>query len=233
MKRALLLGLCLVAAIGFGMLGVWQLERRVWKLDLIARVDARVHAVPIALPPPERWPAVNARDDEYRRLRVTGSFLHDRATLVDALTERGAGAWVLTPLVTGNATVLVNRGFVPRTRLHDYARPQGTVTVIGLLRVSEPEGRVLRPNRPNADTWYSRDVAAIAAARRLGRVAPFFIDAEVSAPGTYPIGGLTVVRLRNAHLAYALTWLALAALAAFGAWRVFREAAPAPRANLN
>ena len=59
--------------------------------------------------------------------------------------------------------------------------------------------------------------AAIARARALGRVAPFFIDADAEPnPGGYPIGGLTVVTFRNAHLIYALTWFALAALSLAG-----------------
>jgi surfeit locus 1 family protein len=36
--------------------------------------------------------------------------------------------------------------------------------------------------------WYSRDVAAIAHARKLGPVAPLFFDAQKAAG--YPIGGL-------------------------------------------
>ena len=216
MKRALLLGLCLVAALGFAALGLWQVERRAWKLDLIARVEARVHAPPAALPS-----SFEPRRDEYRRVRLSGVFRHDKATLVDALTERGAGYWVVTPIETDAGTVLVNRGFVPPEHRGDYARPPGPVTITGLLRLTEPGGRLLRANRPAADMWYSRDVAAMAAARKLGPVAPYFVDAE-AAPG-YPVGGLTVVQFRNAHLAYALTWFALAVLSAYGAWRIVRE----------
>ena len=216
MKRALLLGLCLVAALGFAALGLWQVERRAWKLDLIARVEARVHAPPAALPS-----NFEPRRDEYRRVRLSGVFRHDKTTLVDALTERGAGFWVVTPLETGIGLVLVNRGFVPPEHRDDYARPSGAVAVTGLLRVTEPGGRFLRPNRPETDRWFSRDVAAIAAARHLGPVAPLFVDAE--AAGGYPVGGLTVVQFRNAHLAYALTWFALAALCTYGAWRIVRE----------
>jgi surfeit locus 1 family protein len=123
--------------------------------------------------------------------------------------------------------VLVNRGFVPVEHRQDYLRPPGEIAVTGLLRMSEPGGRFLRPNRPEADLWYSRDVAAIAAERGLGEVAPFFLDAEQRGQGTYPIGGLTVLRFRTAHLAYALTWLTLAGMAAFGAWRVYQD----PRRN--
>ena len=49
-------------------------------------------------------------------MRATGVLLHDRETLVHALTERGGGFWVLTPLRTKDGAVLVNRGFVPADR---------------------------------------------------------------------------------------------------------------------
>lgn len=221
MKRALLLLLCLLAAAAFAALGVWQIQRRAWKLDLIARVDARIHAPAVAVPSPGRWASVTAQSDEYRRVRLAGHFLHDRATLVDALTERGPGFWVMTPMVTRQGTVLVNRGFVPPEHRRDFTRPRGELVVTGLLRMSEPGGRFLRPNRPGADLWYARDVAAIAAARHLGPVAPFFVDAEGGSG--YPVGGLTVVQFRNMHLVYALTWFSLAAMAGFGAWSLYRS----------
>ncbi|TGX54792.1 SURF1 family protein [Sphingomonas gei] len=217
MPRALFVALALLAAIGFAALGVWQVERRAWKLDLIERVDARLHAAPAPLPDPRQWASIDPRDYEYRRVRVTGIFRHDREALVQALTERGAGAWVLTPLRTPEGVVLVNRGFVPQERRDPATRAAGQsagqATVTGLMRVSEPRGGFLRTNDPAADRWYSRDVAAIARARGLGSVAPFFIDADAAPnPGGYPVGGLTVIQFRNSHLVYALTWFALAAL---------------------
>jgi surfeit locus 1 family protein len=225
-------GLAVLAAIaGFLALGLWQLERRTWKLELIARVEERVHAAPVAPPGPAEWPHVTAASDEYRRVVVTGRFLHDRAVTVQAVTELGAGYWVLTPLATDEVTLLVNRGFVPPERRDPATRPSGLVpgevTVTGLLRISEPGGGFLRANDPAAGRWYSRDVAAIAAAQGLGGpVAPFFIDADATSnPGGWPVGGLTVVQFRNTHLAYALTWFGLAAglgVAAVAALRSLR-----------
>lgn len=211
-KRRFLILLCLFGFILFTGLGIWQVERRAWKLDLIARVDARVHAQPTAVPA-----RFEARKDEYRRVRVTGSLLLDHETLVDALTERGAGFWVMTPLQTGTSVILINRGFVPAEKEASYYRPAGPVVITGLMRQSEPKGRFLRSNRPSDDRWYSRDVAAIAAARGLANVLPFFIDADATAnSGGYPIGGMTVVRFRNMHLVYALTWFGLALMCAAG-----------------
>jgi surfeit locus 1 family protein len=216
-----------LAALGLAALGVWQIERRAWKHELIAAVDARVHAEPVAAPGPDEWDAVNASDDAYRRIIASGTFRHDREALVQAVTERGAGYWVLTPLETPRFTLLVNRGFVPKDRRNAMTRAAGhvaaPVTVTGLLRVTEPGGAFLRSNDPVADRWFSRDVAGIAKARGLGRTAPYFVDADASPnPGGYPVGGLTVVRFRDHHMVYALTWFALAALSLFFAWRLWR-----------
>src|SRR3546814_10761852 len=80
------------------------------------------------------------------------------------------------------------------------APPAGPQRVTGLLRVTEPGGAFLRRNDPAPDHWYSRDVAAIARARGLGVVAPYFIDADRAAasaagaaanPRAMPVGGLT------------------------------------------
>lgn len=219
----------MLAAAGFAALGVWQVERLAWKLDLIARVDARIHAAPAPPPAPDAWPALDPQAFEYRRVRLHGAFDHTRETLVQAVTERGAGFWVLTPMRTGQGAVLVNRGFVPSERRDPATRAAGQaggmMAVIGLMRASEPGGGFLRSNDPAGDRWYSRDVAAIAQARGLGAVAPFFVDADATPnPGGYPLGGLTVVRFRNSHLAYAITWFALALLSLAAAVLVLRTA---------
>lgn len=211
-----LFGLLALAGIaGLTALGIWQLERRVWKLDLIERVDARIHASPVPAPGPEAWASVSAASDEYRRVGVTGRFLNDREALVQAVSDLGGGFWVMTPLVTDRGfTVLVNRGFVPPEKRDPATRadgqPQGEVTVAGLLRLTEPKGGFLRSNDPAAGRWYSRDVAAIAAANGLEQAAPYFIDVDGTRnPGGWPVGGLTVISFPNSHLGYALTWFAL------------------------
>ncbi|WP_272947437.1 SURF1 family protein [Variovorax sp. JS1663] len=220
----------------FAALGMWQLERRAWKLDLIERVETRVHAAPADIPPLAQWPQVNAAGDEYRHVRLSGSFLHERETLVQASTVLGPGHWVLTPLRTAQGTiVLVNRGFVPPERRERASRsgnePAGEVQLTGLLRISEPGGGFLRRNDPAGDRWFSRDVQAIAAARGLPGAAPFFVDEDAPpgqpAPGAeprWPAAGLTVIVFRNNHLVYALTWFALALGVAAAAWWVVRSA---------
>jgi surfeit locus 1 family protein len=227
------LGLCTLIFAG---LGVWQVERRSWKLDLIARVEARIHAAPVAAPGPAEWSRISAATDEYRRVALQGRYLDSPETLTMAVTERGPGFWVMAPFRSdAGFTVLVNRGFVPedrRSASERRAAGTGDTTVVGLLRLSEPGGGFLRSNDPAAGRWYSRDVAAIAAAGKLGAVAPYFVDADAMAePGPLPQGGMTQVSFRNTHLIYALTWFCLALMSAGAAIFLIRRGGDEPPAN--
>jgi surfeit locus 1 family protein len=250
----LTLGICaLLVFAGFIALGTWQLQRLQWKLALIERVEQRVHAAPVPAPGPGHWPQVSAEADEYRHVRVTGTFLYELTTKVQATTALGSGYWLLTPLRSADGyVVLVNRGFIPaeaadRNRQDSNNETRGTrdarkhqsnadrdmSTVNGLLRMSEPGGAFLRHNDPAGKRWYSRDVQAIAAARGLSDVAPYFVDVdtvkkpadETSEDGSAdaPIGGLTVISFHNNHLVYALTWYALALMVAGACLWVARE----------
>lgn len=223
-----LIGLCAAFTVVFVLLGAWQVQRRAWKLDLIAKVEQRIHAEP--LPAPTGW----SSDDVYRRVRLSGVFDHGDETLVQAVTENGPGFWVLTPLKTDRAfTVLVNRGFVPAERRAAISHPSGQVTVLGLMRASEPKGGFLRQNQPGQGRWYSRDVEAIAAAHKLANVAPYFVDADSTPnPGGWPLGGLTVVRFPNSHLIYALTWFGLALLTSGAGLYVARDARRSPEGDI-
>jgi surfeit locus 1 family protein len=103
-----------------------------------------------------------------------------------------------------------------------------------LLRISEPGGGFLRHNDPAGNRWYSRDIQAIAAARGLAQVAPYFVDADAAEDPAdkqtgsgnldHPVGGLTVISFRNDHLVYAITWYALALMVlGAGLWLMREE----------
>ncbi|MDY0745150.1 SURF1 family protein [Paucibacter sp. R3-3] len=201
----------------FVVLCVWQVERQAWKLALIDKVEQRVHAAPVALP-------ASFGDDEYLHVRVAGRYRYDAQVFTQAVTEKGAGFWVMTPLALADGTsLLVNRGFVPpESREAVKAGPEGGVQLTGLLRVSEPGGGFLRKNDPAGGRWFSRDVAAIAVQQGLQNVrSERFLDLDAGA--ALPIGGLTVISFHNSHLVYALTWAGLALMCLVGAAVVLRQ----------
>jgi surfeit locus 1 family protein len=201
----------------FAALGVWQVERLGWKRDLIARVDQRIHAAPVAAPVNR---PVDAAADEYRRVTATGTLDNSKETFVYASTELGPGYWVMTPLTLPEGhSVLINRGFVPADKRDPATRAQsqfsGPVSITGLMRLSEPKGSLLQSNDPASGRWYSRDVAAIAADKHVDGAQSYFIDADATAnPGDLPVGGLTRVVFPNSHLSYAITWFAMALMMA-------------------
>ncbi|MXO65618.1 SURF1 family protein [Altericroceibacterium endophyticum] len=232
-SRVLLAGLALLFAAGFAALALWQIDRREWKHDLIDRVESRIHAAPAPAPDPSRWGTLTEDSAAYRHIRLTGHYQAGQDTLVRAVSDLGAGYWVMTPFETGTYTVLINRGFVSQEQAGNYAPPPpARREITGLLRISQPNGGFLRDNDPPSDRWFSRDVQAIAQRRDLERTAPYFLDLDASSPeplqmdvgtgsseeASAPVAGLTRVNFPDNHLVYAVTWAALMLFSIWAAW---------------
>jgi len=204
-------------------LGTWQLQRLAWKEHLLAQVAERAHAPPQDVPAEAQWAALTREHDEYRHLRVRGTFDHAREALVytSRSTEEGPpsgpGFLVVTPLLRADGPpILVNRGFVPEASRDPATRAAGQlvgeVEVTGLLRFPEEPSWFVPANDGARGIFYRRDPASLGAARGLAQVAPFIIDADATPmPGGLPMGGATRLAFPNRHLEYALTWYGLAA----------------------
>jgi surfeit locus 1 family protein len=229
------LGLFVPAAIMFAVLvalGTWQLQRKAWKEELIATLTERLAAPPGALPAPGVWPTLKRDDAEYRRVAFTATFDEGKEALVYAAASAfrpdvaGPGYWVFTPArLADGSLVMVNRGFVPQERADPATRPGGSLTgpvaITGTLRWPDARSWFSPDDDPAHNLWFLRDPAAIAAAKGLNDVAPFYVEQETPVPpGGLPKPGKLEVRLRNEHLQYVVTWygLALALAVLFGVW---------------
>jgi surfeit locus 1 family protein len=215
-------------------LGTWQLARRAEKHTLIALIESRMAAPPVALP------AVIGDADafDYRRVVVAGHFLHGKEMRVlNRVLDGRAGVHVVTPLARDGATaVLVNRGWAPG----DHATPVlplagaggERVTVTGIARVPRPPGPFVPANDAARGLWYALDIAAMATVRDLRPVAPVVVwaDAAPGDAGGYPRGGQAPPMPQDNHLSYALTWyslaLALAVIAVIARRRARRRIPP-------
>jgi surfeit locus 1 family protein len=196
-------------------LGSWQIRRLHWKEGLIAARAVAVAAPSVAAP----RNAAAARGMEFRHVTDEGLFLNNREIFLGATSEGGrSGYQVLTPLREADGRIVfVNRGFIP-AELKDRSKraagePTGPVQIAGLLRLP-PNGRpnwFVPDNRPDLNYWFWVDLPAMAAADKLARVAPFYIDADATPnPGGWPQGGVTRLALPDNHLQYAITWFSLA-----------------------
>ena len=202
-------------------LGTWQLERRRWKEDLLAKIAARVHADPVALARAEEI-ASKGEDVEYLHVFARGRFHHDKEQYYYAPAPAGLGWHVYTPLeLASQRVVWINRGFVPDARKNPQTRPQGQlpgeVEARGLVRLPAGKGLFTPPNDVQRNLWYWPDLAAMTAAAFPG--SPQSVealslvieaDAQPEPPGGLPRGGVTRLQLPNRHLEYAITWYGLA-----------------------
>src|SRR5579871_5847227 len=194
-------------------LGVWQLERLKWKLQLIETVGSHLAAKPVSLDQALRRGA----DAQYRRVTLYGRFENGKEAYVFATDDAGAPVYhVIVPFITGRGALLVDRGIVLPMLLNQRTRTAGVVRgpaqITGVWRTPDPPGFFTPAPDKVHRVWYARDVASIAKADRVTLLAPVLVEAD-SQPnaGGWPKGGQTRVVFRNEHLQYAMTWFALAA----------------------
>ncbi len=78
-------------------LGTWQLQRKQWKDQLIAKIAARVVASPVPLAEAQRiWLA--GGDIEYLHVTAKGRLHHDKERYLYAPAKSGLGWHVYAPL---------------------------------------------------------------------------------------------------------------------------------------
>ncbi|MEX2295952.1 MAG: SURF1 family protein [Dongiaceae bacterium] len=208
-------------------LGVWQIDRLGTKQDMIAEREARPALE--ALDATELLAIGDAAPFEFRRVELTGRYLHEREMLLLARSmNRNVGFQVVTPFVleTGEE-LLVNRGWIPSEREDTADRAEGQiegkVTIEALVRRPGTPHWLVPDNVPPAGTtgggaggagggeWYWMELPAMRAAAGLAPGGPpLYLEATASdVPGGFPIGGQTRLELRNDHLQYAITWFLL------------------------
>ena len=207
-----------VAAVAFACLaalGAWQLERLQWKLGLIAEVNRNLSAAPISADEALRM----GPRAQYRRVTLSGRFDNAKEAYIFAAVAGGAAVYhVIVPFRTVRGRwFLVDRGVVPRERLDPATRRAGQIAgltrVVGVWRTPETSGFFTPPPDLAHRVWYAHDLSGIARADGVSPAAPVVIEADATANrGGWPKGGQTVVRFRNEHLQYAITWFGLAAV---------------------
>ncbi|MBM3517186.1 MAG: SURF1 family protein [Alphaproteobacteria bacterium] len=208
-------------------LGTWQVQRLRWKTALIAHMEEGLVAAPVALP------TEDLAGLDYRRVEVSGTFLHQHELHLLARAVGGRpGRHIVTPLRrTDGPIVLIDRGWVPEDRADPATRIAGQiggiVTVEGIARRPAAGGYFMPDNDPARNRWYWIDLAAAERTLRLP-LQPVVVEAGPAPnPGGYPVGGQTIIARDNPHLGYALTWYGLAAALAV-IYVVWQRRRPAP-----
>ncbi|KAI4168004.1 MAG: hypothetical protein LQ346_009066, partial [Caloplaca aetnensis] len=197
-------------------LGTWQVFRLGWKTELIAIFEDRLVKSPLPLPPRVDPDAI--KDFDYRKVYTSGWFRHDQEMLIGPRIHDGNdGYLVVTPLERndGGSTVLVNRGWIPRSKKAQVERkdglPTGQVTVEGLLREPWKKNLFTPDNQPQKKEFYFPDVQQMAKLTGSDAVwieetmSPNLLMAYDREARGIPIGRPAEVNLRNNHTQYIFT----------------------------
>lgn len=186
-------------------LGLWQVQRLEWKQDILAEIEARIHADPVEVP---MLPDPAA--DRYLPVKATGTILAEpEAHVLVSVKRVGPGYRIIAPFeIDGGRRVLLDRGFV-RLAGRDAGRSDVTATVIGNLHWPDDRTSSTPENDEAGNTWFARDIPALAAA--LG-TEPVLIVARATSETDPAVMPLPVdgAQIPNDHLEYAVTWFGLA-----------------------
>lgn len=204
-------------------LGLWQLQRLTWKEGVLADIDARITAAPVAVPP-----SPDPEADRYLPVTATGDLVGTSLRVLVSTKERGAGYRLVTPLVLEDGRrVMVDEGFVG---LEENAAPGAAagITVTGNLHwPDEVDSWTPEPDMSEG-LFYARDVPAMASA--LGTDPVLIVARTVTGTDARatPLP-VTSEGIPNNHLGYAVQWFGLAivwlGMTLFLLWRIRQRTA--------
>ncbi|WP_417587018.1 SURF1 family protein [Pararhodobacter oceanensis] len=205
-------------------LGNWQVARLEWKTGIIANIEARIHAAPVAVPE-----APDREADRYLPVEAAGRYTGEAVHVLSSQRERGTGSRVIAVLETETGRrLLVDRGFISdAARLQEeLVAPQAEVTG-NLLWPLDSDSFTPAPDL-DRDLWFSRDADPIA--EYLDTEAIMIIARE-DAPrvqGLVPVP-ITTAGIKNDHFGYAVTWFSLAfvwaVMTVILVWRIRQQTA--------
>lgn len=206
-------------------LGHWQLERKIWKEEVLQQISSRTKSEPLDLDLFLKQKKITEHlrsptDLDYYPIKIRGHYLHNKEMFYYAPDQNfGSGYHLYTPFqIKGSDKILmVNRGFVPDPNKDQKSRAdnldEGEVEISGLLR-SPGKQTLFVPNNDIArNLWFWRDLEGMmrtSFGENPPPYYPFFLDTFKQKKEGWPQGGVTLLNLPNRHLEYALTWFGLA-----------------------
>ncbi|CEH15786.1 Mitochondrial protein Surfeit 1/SURF1/SHY1, required for expression of cytochrome oxidase [Ceraceosorus bombacis] len=155
-----------------GFLGVWQLRRLKWKVELIEELEDKLKKQPVNLP--KELSSELLESLTFRLVNISGTFDYSRAIFLGPRVREGqVGCNIIVPFARsgGGGEVLVNRGFVSdreiegkgiSRRLKDAATRETKATITAMYPRIYPPNFFTPENDGPKGAWYHGDPKAMA-----------------------------------------------------------------------
>ncbi|WP_299841929.1 SURF1 family protein [uncultured Roseovarius sp.] len=186
-------------------LGVWQVQRLAWKEGVLADIEARIGAAPVALPA-----APDPDTDQYLPVTITGMLGQPPLRVLVSRKQIGAGYRLVTTLSTAERTILVDLGFI-KVDKPIPAFTDAPLNITGNLNWPDDRLSSTPDNDVSGNIWFARDIDQMA--DQLGAEPILLVVRETSQsdPVATPLP-VDTGAIPNDHLNYAITWFSLAAI---------------------
>jgi surfeit locus 1 family protein len=185
-------------------LGTWQVQRLSWKQDILADLDARIAAGPVALPA-----TVSPETDAFLPVTLTGTMTPEALHVLVSGVADGAGYRIIAAFETDTGRrLMIDRGFLPLD-LKDTALTTGPMELTGNLHWPQEVDNWTPEPDLGKNIWFARDVAPMAAA--LNTEALMLVTRSTTAPDpNLVLLPIDSAGIPNDHKNYAITWFLLA-----------------------
>ena len=200
------------------LLGTWQINRLIWKENLINFYKSQSSSNYIEL----TKNVLKSENIEFRKVKLKGYFLNKNEIYISGKTYEGnIGFHVITPFKMKNKEiVLINRGWVSESyrdpKKREFSLINDETEINGIIRYPQKKGYFVPENEPYKGFWFTinpREMYTFLNLKNEITINKIYIDAlKDIGKIKLPIGANDKPNLRNQHLSYAITWYSLAVI---------------------
>jgi len=182
-------------------LGLWQLHRLNWKLDLISKIEESLKDSPVELS--------NINKKDYLKIKTSGNIDFEKQIYLYSLNENGKpGFEVINPIIVNNENYLINRGWIPFNKKEkSEINKVDSNDIIGTLKIQSKANSFKPKNDIEKNYWFTLDRGDVF--KYTGKNFSKYI---IYLNGDYKLPKPKVItsKISNNHKKYAITWFSMA-----------------------
>ena len=182
-------------------LGIWQIVRLNWKLELINSIENSLKSDPVEF--------LGTSPKNFQKIKFEGNLNNSKIIYLYSLNEKGEpGFDILNPVQINNKNYLLNRGWIPR----DLKKGKFKISqknFNGILRLKSKFNYFKPKNDIAKNYWFTLNDEDLVKYTGI-TFSHYIIYSQDLSDNQFPIIKNIGANISNNHLKYSLTWFSLA-----------------------